>query len=297
MAWGHRHGQTVTLPEAWVTSPGGCATESKGRSGQAQRSAASLREGSGRSDHDCKRSPFPNLRLARGQHLVHVVRPEPKSTSPHLTPFRLLRTALRDTAIEFDSPPRFIPVSRSRVKSASSVLRRLDPALRIRHPREDGSRVQSSPYTRITRSREAPRAIPSLPITSSRSSPYPTFSTQSSTGAAYSHISFGQLFKGSALIPRAMSQSREGGSVRTALPTRPVASRSGHESASSHTEGGHLMPRKLDVSVSPEPRDSLMSDAVSTSSKASSPDSAADFNTKLARGGPGAPGPSGQICR
>lgn len=101
-----------------------------------------------------------------------------------------------------------------------------------------------------------------------------------------------------------MNQSREAGYARTALPSRPVQSNpqahgaSHLQPATSQPRERNLLPHpREDQSVSPEPRDSIMSDVISTSSKASSPDShAGDPGAKLGRAVPAAAAPSGQIC-
>jgi hypothetical protein len=101
-----------------------------------------------------------------------------------------------------------------------------------------------------------------------------------------------------------MSQPRESRSVRTALPSRPVASKP-HNASDTHLqvtskgpgERGLAQRPSHDFSVSPEPRDSIMSDVVSTSSKASSPDSVTELNAQIEKGDSPAPVPSGQICR
>jgi hypothetical protein len=101
-----------------------------------------------------------------------------------------------------------------------------------------------------------------------------------------------------------MSQPRETGYARTALPSRPVQSTSySHvpqplKPASSQSRERNLLPHpRDDQSVSPEPRDSIMSDVHSISSKASSPDShTGDSAGKLNRA-TSAVAPSGQICR
>src|SRR5688572_24443740 len=102
-----------------------------------------------------------------------------------------------------------------------------------------------------------------------------------------------------------MSQQREAGYARTALPSRPVQSIT-HSHASQHLQPASSQPRERsllphprdDHSVSPEPRDSIMSDVVSISSKASSPDShVGDPAAKSSRAGSSAVAPSGQICR
>ena len=100
-----------------------------------------------------------------------------------------------------------------------------------------------------------------------------------------------------------MGHTRDAGSIRTALPSRPMSSLP-HETGASQPVGNpprqrEPLPRKPDDnSVSPEPRDSIMSDVVSTSSRASSPDPTdGEASTKSSRAGTSSQAPGGQICR
>ncbi|KAK0388564.1 hypothetical protein NLU13_4807 [Sarocladium strictum] len=101
-----------------------------------------------------------------------------------------------------------------------------------------------------------------------------------------------------------MSQQREAGHARTALPSRPVQSTSQpnglqySQPAPNQLRERNLLPHpRDDQSVSPEPRDSIMSDVLSISSKASSPDShGGESTSKLNRAVPAAAAQSGQIC-
>ncbi|KAH8172803.1 GATA zinc finger domain-containing protein [Sarocladium implicatum] len=94
-----------------------------------------------------------------------------------------------------------------------------------------------------------------------------------------------------------MSQPREAGYARTALPSRPVQSNPPVQPAQHIHRERHLLPHpRDDQSVSPEPRDSLMSDVVSVSSKASSPDShAGDPAAKVSKLATSGATPSGQV--